>query len=140
MAEILTDDEYGRVESGAWVAVTERGARLSPSSPLHDGQEIILRAANPAQDLQAFGFPINREGEIVGVSEMLQIRAYEEHHPDADVYEMPLVEIREALAAVAVSPPPFFGHLQGEAMARLPAQFQRFNVHISVPAHRLVPL
>jgi hypothetical protein len=93
LAEILTDDEYQRLEKGTLVALTESGGLMSLDSPLTAGQTVILRPLQPEKDLAGFGFPINRVGDVVGISEVLAIRKYEEQH-GADVYELTLDEIR----------------------------------------------
>jgi hypothetical protein len=93
LAEILTEGEYRRVEEGSLVALTDGGGLMSPSSPLHEGQVVHLRPPSPARDLAAFGFRINRAGDLVGIEEMLAVRAYEERH-GADLYELPLAEIQ----------------------------------------------
>jgi|HubBroStandDraft_4_1064222.scaffolds.fasta_scaffold143712_2 hypothetical protein len=94
LAEILSDDEYERVRDGSLVAVTEGGGLMSLDSPLAESQVVTLRPLRPEKDLAGFGFNINRAGDIVGISEMLAVRKYEELHGE-DVYDLSLDEIRE---------------------------------------------
>jgi hypothetical protein len=93
LAEILSDDEYDRVRAGTLVAVTEGGGLMSLDSPLAEGQVVTLRPPRHETDLAGFGFAINRAGDIVGISELLAIRKYEEIMGE-DVYELPLEDIR----------------------------------------------
>lgn len=53
LAEILTDTEYQRVDEGTLIAVTENGGIMSYTSPLTEGQTIILRAPLP-EDREVF--------------------------------------------------------------------------------------
>lgn len=97
LAEILSSDEYQRVEAGSLVAFTEGGGLMSLDAPLTDGQVVILRPLRPEADLAGFGFPVNRKAEVVGISELLAIRKYEERHGDV-LYELPLEEIRRRVS------------------------------------------
>ncbi len=99
LAEILTDGEYKRVQEGSLVALTDGGGLMSLDSPLTEGQTVILRPLQPERDLAGFGFPINRAGDVVGISEMLAIRKHEECHAE-DLYELPLDEIRRRVRGV----------------------------------------
>src|SRR5690349_8509517 len=96
LAEILADDEYQRVHDGNLVALTEGGGLMSLDSPLTEGQVVILRPLQPEKDLAGIGFPINRAGEIVQISELLAIRKYEERHRE-DLYELTLDQIRRRM-------------------------------------------
>ena len=80
------------------MAVTEGGGLMSLDSPLAEGQVVTLRPLRPEKDLAGFGFRINRAGDIVGISEMLAVRKYEELHGE-DVYNLPLDEIRQRVRA-----------------------------------------
>ena len=99
LAELLTEEEYDRVSEGTLVALGTDGALLDLSSPLADGQEIVLRPPCPESDFKGFGFSINSAGEVVGISELMAIRKYEEEN-DIDLYEMSLEEIRGRLCEV----------------------------------------
>jgi len=98
LAELLSDDEYARFQQGTLVAVDRGGSLLVLSSPLAEGQEVVLRPPMLEKDFSGYGFPINRSGEVVGISELMRIRAYEEEH-ETDLYDNSLAEIRERLAA-----------------------------------------
>lgn len=98
LAELLSEDEFARVENGSLVAVTPDGDLLDLSARLQQGDRLILRPPRMERDFQSFGFPVNRAGDIVRVAELLRVRAYEEEHGE-DVYDLPLDEIRERLTA-----------------------------------------